>query len=189
VILDVYIIRHNTPESRLLSQLGFSRDSLPVAEWRGRRRSKGGYGRSPVAWRISGKADVEKLCMGIVHILGSKPAQQRTLQEQAALERAERALVAFSNRARHAAAAEQATESSGPPLLALLRRLLPSALDPDLASVMEAVERSSPRTVDELRSLANEALTGRPSVWTQARAEFVSSMESLFGRSKLEVGK
>ena len=52
--IDVYIIRSGTPESRLLPHLGFNRDSLEVDEWRGRRRSRGGYGSAPVAWRIKG---------------------------------------------------------------------------------------------------------------------------------------
>ncbi len=49
--LDTYIVKQGTPESKLLSRAGFDRTWLPIAEWKGRRRSRGGFGKAPVAWR------------------------------------------------------------------------------------------------------------------------------------------
>lgn len=176
MILNVYIIRRNSPESRLLAHLGFDRDSLPVTEWRGRRRSRGGYGKSPIAWRVSGQANVEKLCTGIVRIIGGKPQGKRTPEEQGALERAQRTLAAFDSRARRAAATERATANRAPGLLELLRRLLPSASEKDLALAVGEIERTSPSTMSELRLVVNATLSGRPSAWDQARKEFVATM-------------
>jgi hypothetical protein len=182
VTADVYIIRRNSPESRLLSHVGFDRSALQVAEWRGRRRSKGGYGKAPVAWRISGESDVRKLCEGIVRILGSKPLGQLTPEDKKALSRARRTLAAFDNRARRSASSERVKEDRTPVVLELLQRRLPGASDTDLAIVLSVVERATPRSVDELMSHANDALAGRPAVWQHARGEFVVSMSRKMGR-------
>ena len=173
---DVYIIRRNSPESRLLSHIGFDRNVLPVAEWRGQRRSRGGFGKAPVAWRITGEPDVRKLCDGIVRILGARPEGQRTPEEQNALNRAQRTLAAFENRALRAGSLERAKENRSPALRDLLRRRLPCASEADLVAIMSLVERAAPRSVDELMSRANDALVGRPDAWERARAEFVNTM-------------
>jgi len=188
VSLDVYVIRRNTPESRLLARLGFDRDSLPATEWRGRRRSRGGYGRSPVAWRVIGEANVEKLCTGIVRIIGGKSRQQRTPEEQSVLERARRTLVAFESRAWRDATTERATTNRRHALQDLLRRLLPSASDEDLDLALDAIEWSSPNTVAQMRLLVDETLSGRPDAWHQAQEEFVATMRRGYGTARDEDG-
>ncbi len=174
---DVYIVRPNTPESRLLKRLGFDRDALPVVEWRGRARSNGGYGKSPAAWQVSGQANVEKLCTGIVRVIGGKPQGSRTPEEQHAFARAQRTLDAFSSRARRAAAAEQAAASRAPRLQELLRRTMPSASDEDLDLAVREIERTSPSTMSELWLMVNSTLSGRPSAWDQARRQFVATIK------------
>ena len=175
---DTWIIRPNTPESRLLSHLGFDRETLPVAKWKGRRRKKGGYGKSPAEWRISGEADVEKLCKGIIRIIGGKPAGKRSGQEQRTLDRAERTLKAFANRAERAASTEQATMNRTPPVHSLVQRRFPSASNADVRLVLDAVEKNAPKTVDELLALADWTLGGRPFAWAQARVDFVAAMDN-----------
>lgn len=181
--LDVYIIRRNTPESRLLSHVGLERCALQVTEWRGRRRSRGGYGKTPVAWRISGESDVRKLCEGIVRILGSKPLGQLTPEEKRALDRAKRMLAAFENRARRSASSHRAKESRAPVLREFLRLRLRCASEDDLGAILAVVEHAPPRSVDELMSRANDALGGRPAAWRRACVEFVSSMSTTTDQS------
>ncbi len=177
--INVYIIRRNTPESRLLSQAGFNRDSLPVAEWRGRLRSKGGYGKSPVAWRVSGQENVERLCAGLVRILGDKPASQRTSQEQAALDRATRTLAAFCNRERKALSASVSATDREQIVSSFLAREYASASDTEIAEVVSVLGEGPIRSIDDLRRVANEVLRGRPAVWARARADFIHVMTSV----------
>jgi hypothetical protein len=183
VITDVYIIRRGSSESRLLSHVGFDRNTLQVAEWRGRRRSTGGYGKAPVAWRVSGGSDVRKLCDGIVRILGSRPAGQLTPEDKKALDRAQRTLAAFENRARRSAKSERVQENREQAVLEFLRLRLPCASETDLVTVLSVVERTTPRSVDDLMSRANETLAGRPATWRGACLEFVSSMSGAMNRS------
>ncbi|MGV8084479.1 MAG: hypothetical protein AB2L09_12755 [Coriobacteriia bacterium] len=179
---DVYIIRRNSSESRLLSHVGFDRNALPVAEWRGRGRSHGGYGKSPVAWRVSGESDVRKLCEGILRILGSRPPEQLTAEDAKALDRARRTLVAFDNRARRSASSDRVKEDRAPLVLEFLRLRLPCASDVELDEVMSLVERIAPRSVADLLTCTNEALAGRPAVWQRACGEFVDAMSSAIYR-------
>jgi hypothetical protein len=69
---SVYIIKQNTPESRLLHHAGINRNDLEIANWKGKKKRYGGFGRSPVEWRICGINNVEKLCETIVRILGNR---------------------------------------------------------------------------------------------------------------------
>jgi hypothetical protein len=179
VSIHVYIIRRNTPESRLLSQVGFNRDSLPVAEWRGRWRSRGGYGKSPVAWRVSGQENVERLCKGLVRILGDKPASQRTSQERTALDRATRTLAAFRNRERKALSASVSATDCEQIVSSFLAREYASASDTEIAEVVLVLGESPIRSIDDLRRVANEVLRGRPAVWARARADFIHVMTSV----------
>jgi hypothetical protein len=174
--MDVYIVRRNTPESRLLSHLGFDRDALPIAEWRGRRRSRGGYGKAPVAWKITGESDIRRLCTGIVRILGAKTDGQRTPEEQKALDRANRTLTAFETRERRAQSAGHARDRRSPALRDLLHRWLPSATQADLESVVATVETATPQSLLELAVLAESVLNKRPIAWSQARAEFIRQL-------------
>lgn len=182
VTTDVYIIRRNSPESRLLSHVGFDRDALQVAEWQGRRRSRGGYGKAPVAWRISGEPDVRKLCEGIVKILGSKPLGQLTPEDKKALDRAKRTLAGFENRAQRSALSQRAKESRAPVLREFLRLRLPCASETDLVTILSVVEQAPPQSVDELMSRANETLAGRPAAWQRARIVFVNAMSTKMDR-------
>lgn len=176
---DAYIVRRNSTESRLLSRLGFDRDTLPVAEWRGRRLSRGGYGKAAVAWRITGESAVRKLCAGIVRILGARPQGQQTPEEQKALDRAQRTLAAFEDRTWRAESTAGAKENRSPALHDLLRRTCPSASESNLATIMSLVEQSAPKSVDDFMSRANDALAGRLDAWGRARAEFVNTMSRM----------
>ena len=173
--IDVYIIRRNTPENRLLSRLGFDRDTLPVAEWRGKRRSRRGYGKAPVAWRVSGQENVKNLCSGLVRILGDKAASKRTPQEQAVLDRATRTLAALRNRERRAlASSARAGEFEGR-VDEYLRRRFPCASSDDILHLVTHLE-ASVRSIDDLLTAANEVLSGRPEAWGRARGEFIRVM-------------
>ena len=174
--IDVYIIRQNTPESKLLSRLGFSRGSLSVAETRGKPRSKGGFGKTPVAWRVRGKEDVERLCTGLASILGGKPASQRTSQEQATLDRATRKLAAIRNRERKASSVTVSTSDREPILRSFLAGQYPCAAESDIVRVVTAVGANPIQSVDELRKVANEALSSRPAAWARARLDFVQAI-------------
>lgn len=174
--IDVYIIRQNTPESKLLSRLGFSRGSLSIAETRGKRRSKGGFGKAPVAWRVSGQEDVERLCTGLAKILGGKPASQRTSQEQATLDRATRTLAAIRNRERKASLVPTTLPDREPIVRFFLARHYPCAAESDIVRVIAALRADPIQSVDKLRQVANEVLSSRPAAWSRARSDFVQAM-------------
>lgn len=170
---DVYIIRRGTPESRLLGKLGIDRDSLPVVEWRGTSRARGGHGKSPVAWRVSGEAKVELLCEGIVRILGSKPDFQRSADEDRALSRAKRTLAGYRSRQRRESAAIDADLRRGEVVGPLLDALFPSGRG-ELQCVAVTLYSDPVHSVAELADRANVVLKGRPAVWAQARNEFLA---------------
>ena len=79
---SIYIIKRNTPESRLLHHAGIDRNTLDCVKWRGRKRINGGFGREPVEWKVEGIAEVEKLCKTIIRILGDR-TELSELEERA----------------------------------------------------------------------------------------------------------
>lgn len=179
VTKDVYIVRRNSPESRLLSHIGFDRNTLEVAEWRGRRRSRGGYGKTAVAWRVAGEPEVRRLCEGVVRILSSRSPGQLTIEDKKALDRAKRTLGAFENRARRSDSTDRAKQDRAPHVREFLRLRLPCVSDAQLEEVMLLVEQTAPKSVDDLLACANEALMGRAAAWQHARSEFIGAMSSV----------
>lgn len=173
---DVYIIRRNSPESRLLSHIGFDRNTLEVAEWRGRRRSRGGYGKAAVAWRVAGEPEVRRLCEGIVRIIGARPASQLTPEDQKALERAQRTLRAFRNRAVRAASIRRVSDDRAGPIASLLSRQMPLATADDIERILAAVAQSPPSSLAGLHELAKSVLGQRPAIWLEARTAFIAAM-------------
>lgn len=176
--IDVYIIKRNSPESRLLRRIGFDRNALEVAEWRGHRRSKGGIGKTPVAWRVTGEENVRKLCEGIIRIIGSIPTENIKPEEKKALNRAHRVLTAFENQARRLIKVERTKVNLFPIVFEFLRLRLPCASETDLKEIMSLVERDRPHTVNDLISCANDALGSRPTAWQRARTEIMQSIRN-----------
>ena len=83
---SVYIIKQNTPESKLLFHAGIDRSKLQVVRWKGRKQINGGFGKSQIEWRIDGTINVEKLCNTIIRIFGDRKVL--TSSEIQAFERA-----------------------------------------------------------------------------------------------------
>lgn len=83
---SIYIIKQNTPESKLLSYAGIDRSNLQVVKWKGRKQANGGFGRSPIEWKVVGTSNVANLCNTIIRILSKR--QILTQNENYALERA-----------------------------------------------------------------------------------------------------
>lgn len=92
---SVYIIKQNTPESKLLSHAGLDRSKLKVVKWKGKKQINGGFGRSPIEWRIDGTLNVEKLCNTIIRILGERKAM--TSSEIQAFERVKATINGINN--------------------------------------------------------------------------------------------
>ncbi|REK24788.1 MAG: hypothetical protein DWQ41_13235 [Planctomycetota bacterium] len=180
--IDVYIVRQGTPESRLLAQLGFERRSLQVAEWQGRRRSKGGFGRRPVAWRISGQREVETLCSGLVRILGEK--NELTPEEEATLNRAQQTLATLRKRQQRARKRLRrellkatAKEIRDPIVDEYLTRRLPLASQDEIDKVLEEVlDDELANSVDDLMYFADVVLSGKPAIWNEARSEVIAAL-------------
>lgn len=175
--LDLYIIHRGAPESRLLSSLGFDRKILPTNKWKGRSRSRGGYGKAPVEWRIEGESNVKKLCTGIIRIIGSKPQEQRTSEEQIAFDRAKRTLAAFDSRAQRIHEYEHAAAKRSPAISKFLKRFLPLASEEDIILIMEEIKRSAPNSMREIKYTANMYLSEQSSAWNKARKDFVLAMK------------
>ena len=92
---SIYIIKQNTPESKLLSYAGINRSDLQVVKWKGRKQFNGGFGRSPIEWKIVGISIVENLCNTIVRILSNR--KTLTVSENHALERAKSTIKGIQN--------------------------------------------------------------------------------------------
>lgn len=92
---SIYIIKQNTPESKLLSYAGIDRSTLHVVKWKGRKQVNGGFGRSPIEWKIVGTSNVANLCNTIIRILSKR--KTLTSKENYALERATKTIEGIQN--------------------------------------------------------------------------------------------
>lgn len=92
---SIYIIKQNTPESKLLSYAGIDRSTLQVVKWKGRKQVNGGFGRSPIEWKIQGTSNVANLCNTIIRILSKR--ETLTPKENYALERAIKTVESIQN--------------------------------------------------------------------------------------------
>jgi hypothetical protein len=92
---SIYIIKQNTPESKLLSYAGIDRSTLEVVKWKGRKQVNGGFGRSPIEWKIEGTRNVANLCNGIIRILSNR--KTLTSAENDALVRAVKTIKGIQN--------------------------------------------------------------------------------------------
>lgn len=92
---SIYIIKQNTPESKLLSYAGIDRSTLQVVKWKGRKQVNGGFGRSPIEWKIVGTSNVTNLCNTIIRILSKR--EILTTKENYALERAKKTIKGIQN--------------------------------------------------------------------------------------------
>lgn len=92
---SIYIIKQNTPESKLLSYAGIDRSTLQVVKWKGRKQVNGGFGRSPIEWKIVGTSNVANLCNTIIRILSKR--DNLTPKENYALERAKKTIEGIQN--------------------------------------------------------------------------------------------
>jgi len=92
---SIYIIKQNTPESKLLSYAGIDRSNLQVVKWKGRKQVNGGFGRSPIEWKIVGTSDVANLCNTIIRILSKR--KTLSFAENQALERATKTIEGIQN--------------------------------------------------------------------------------------------
>ena len=92
---SIYIIKQNTPESKLLSYAGIDRSTLQVVKWKGRKQVNGGFGRSPIEWKIVGTSNVANLCNTIIRILSNR--KTLTSAENNALVRAIKTIEGIQN--------------------------------------------------------------------------------------------
>ncbi len=92
---SIYIIKQNTPESKLLPHAGINRNNLAIVKWKGKKKYRGGFGKTPVEWRINDINDVQRLCETIVRILGNRKVLN--YDEKRAFSRAEKTLEGIAN--------------------------------------------------------------------------------------------
>lgn len=174
--LNVYIVKQGTPESRLLSRAGFDRTALPVAEWKGKKRSRGGYGKAPVAWRVEGEENIRILCEAVVSIIGTKTPSDRTAEEQSTLVRVTAVLNALTNRE----AKEQTEVANSAVLKAIiglyLCRYCPCAGPDEIDKTSIALSQSGLGSLEELNDQADKLLGGRVAIWVEARKAFIGVM-------------
>ena len=173
--LDVYIIRQGSAESRLLSRAGFDRKSLPVAHWEGRRRSRGGFGKAPVAWRIEGEDNVRRLCAGMESLLGQKSDAELTAEEASALNRARRTLTALDNRSKRQERIEVVSMKRNATIEVYFSRRFPSASPEDARLVASVISQGTLESVQKLETKADEVLDGKVSGWRRAVQVFVET--------------
>ena len=173
--LEVYIIKQGSAESRLLSRAGFDRKSLPVDEWKGRRRSRGGFGKAPVAWRIEGEDDIRKLCESIELLLGRKSDAEITAKEASALSRAKRTLAAFDNRSKRQDQVEIVSTNRNSTIESYFSRRFPSASHDDARLVANTLSQGALESIQEFETKADEILGGKVSGWRNATHVFVEA--------------
>jgi len=187
---DVYIIYQNSPESRLLTHCGLKREALSVAVWRGRGRSKGGFGKHPTAWLVEGQADIELLCEGLIRILGAKPSEGLTESEWDALRRARAQMTTFENRAQRALKEEAALQTLAQRALRdesfavlregiiepVLRRRLPNASHSQLEALLAEARERPAHSVPDILAMACRVLGPDAVAWEQARRAFLDAI-------------
>jgi len=173
--LNVYIIKQGTPESKLLSQAGFDRSALPVSSWKGARRSRGGFGKSPAAWRIEGEDNIRKLCSGITSILGRRPSETLTSEEKSALKRAIRTLAALDNKSEQKERSETVSMNRESVISRYFSRQFPSASDPDVRLVSSTISQNSWNSIQEINAKATILLNGKVDAWRGAVKLFVEA--------------
>jgi len=173
--LEVYIIKQGSAESRLLSRAGFDRKFLPVAEWKGRRRSRGGFGKAPVAWRIEGEDNVRKLCGCIESLLGHKSVAQLTPSETSALNRARRTLAAMDNRSERQERVESISMNRQSILEQYFSHRFPSASREDVGLVASVISQGALDSLRQLETKADELLDGKVSGWRSAVQVFIAT--------------
>jgi hypothetical protein len=174
--LGTYIVKQGTPESKLLSRAGFDRMSLPVAEWQGKRRSRGGFGRAPVAWRVEGQENVKKLCQAIVFIIGRKQSSTLSDQEKSTLGRAKKTLKAFDNRIAKAETTAAVAMSREKSVRLFLAQRFPCASTMEIDDACNDLAASSFYSLEEMESRLNVLLAGKVSAWEDAVHAFVDVM-------------
>lgn len=184
--LDKYIIHQGTPESRLLSRLGFDRHKLEVTKWKGRRRSKGGFGRGPVAWQISGQENIEQMCNEIIRVLEQKSSSKLTNEEQKVLNRATKTLSAINKKRRELRKDLEESAKREPIIQNYLSRIYPIASKEEIDLIMSYVVKSEINSTKELVELANKILSGRPKIWEDSRFIFIKTIRNALDKKHAE---
>lgn len=170
---EVYIVKQGSAESKLLSRAGFDRKSLPIAEWKGSRRSQGGFGKAPFAWRIEGENDVRKFCENIASILGGKTPEKLTPSEKSALKRTRQTLAAFENRSKWQEKCTLAVRERKSTIEEYFSHRFPSASREDVELVASVTSEYTLDSLKELNEKADELLAGKVSGWKSAVQIFV----------------
>ncbi len=184
--LDVYIVKQGSAESKLLKKVGFDRRLLPVDQWKGTRRSRGGYGKTPVAWRVEGEDRIRKLCSGIESILGRKSEGSLTTEEISALKRARRTQKAFDNKSKRQNKSQAVSMSRDLCIKSYLSRRLPSASSEDVTLVSGILSKESLDSIQDLEIAAKKVLREKIVAWDIATETFFKlSMDK--GAKKMEV--
>lgn len=175
--INVYIVKKGTLESRLLSRAGFNRALLPVDKWKGRGRKRGGYGKSPVAWRIVGEENIRQLCEAIVLNIEKKTLSKRSKQEQIALDRANKTLKALDNRTVKEEKAITLAKDRENRIQSLLCQRYPSASTTEIDNISTSLCKESINSIAELDLMANQLLIDKVSIWKEAQNTFINVMK------------
>jgi len=176
--LEKYVIKQGTPESKLLSQLGFDRKVLTVTKWKGRRRSNGGFGRGPVEWQIIGKDDVERFCNGIVLLIGSKNMIDLTSAEQETLMRSKKIITALK-KIQNYKNKEYADSANRIPIIQeYINRHYPNGYS-DFLEIMSQVDNTTLESIDDIKHIADRVLGVNTDIWIKARKTFIKTLTKL----------
>jgi hypothetical protein len=171
---SIYIIKQNTPESKLLHFSGLNRKELEINKWKGRKQINGGFGRAPVEWKIEGIENVELLCKTIVRILGKR--KKLTQEEQKTYDRAEKTLKGIKNHFEKEKKNENLNERKTIKIIALLELIHPSIQRNKIVNFAKEKCNSKALTLENLLGEFNQEMK-EVSAINEARREFNKVMK------------
>ena len=175
-----YIIRKGSPESLLLSKIGLNLNNLSVHEWTGRKKANGGFGKSPISWRITDVASIQILCEGIIKAFGSKNEIQINIYERQALAKARKTLAIFEKEDLKESKCLDDITKINIHLVPYLRARYPLLQEDELSNLTNLINLERPSSLLDVDYLINYVMGDITKKWECARKSFIKNITTNF---------
>jgi hypothetical protein len=173
---SIYIIKQNTPESKILPHSGLNRKDLVINKWKGRKKINGGFGKAPVEWKIEGIQNVKLLCETVVRIL--KKRKNLNDEELQAFNRALKTLEGIKNNCEKERRNEALNEKKKIKIIALFEFLYPSIEKNRIANFAKEKSNNKFSSLDNLMENFKHELYEVPAI-EEARSKFNELMRPM----------
>jgi hypothetical protein len=175
-----YIIRKGSPESLLLSKFGLNRNNLIVLEWKGRKKSNGGFGKSPISWRLTDVASIQILCEGIMKYYGGENETKINNQERQSLAKARRTLAIIEKGNLKVSKFLDEKLKRNIHLVPYLRSRYPLLQDEELSNLTNLINLERPSSLIDVDYLINYVMGDITNKWDCARKSFIYNITTNF---------